>query len=619
MFKRRVANIVVLLAVSATPIVAGVPAQDARNTKIVGTDTHFGSFEFKSRVQWEKRKAYLKEQILSAAGLVPMPPKNPLRPHIFGRIERKGYSIEKVYIESFPGYYLCGNLFRPLHAQSSSPGILVAHGHFTYGRLENEPLYSGPVLGANLAEQGYVVFAYDMVGYNDTSQTSHSFGGPYERLWSFSPLGLQLWNSIRALDFLESLPGVDPQRIAMTGASGGGTQTFLLTAVDERVRYSAVVNMVSAEMQGGDICENAPGLRFDTYNVEIAAMMAPRPMFLVSTSGDWTHNTPALEYPTIKKIYDLYDKGAFVGNAHFHFPHNYNHDSRMAVYAFFRKYLSPSVTGPEIVEDEDEPEQLQDMLVFYGRSLPQEAKTYDQLFEFWRRMSADEVRELPVETLKSELTRVLGVEWPEHVESELHGDNVVLSRADRGDRVPGVWVNGRNPVVLVVDPNGSKSALQSDSVRTLRSKGNSVLCIDAFQTGAAKAPRGKLGEYFLTFNRSDDMSRVQDILTAIAFLKAKTGAEIHVEGIGRAAIWCLFAAAVSPVHVQLDSRIEGFSGTDDEMLRQFPVPGIQKVGGVQTAMAIFAKRSVSKSDGRVRAHHRMSHAVVQYNEYSAAD
>ena len=145
-----------------------------------------------------------------------------------------------------------------------------------------------------------------MVGFNDTVQTPHSFRGWEEDLWSFNPMGLQLWNSIRAVDYLQSLPGVEARRIAVTGASGGGTQTFLLAAVDDRVGYAAPVNMVSAYMQGGDPCEEAPGLRLDTFNVEIAAMMAPRPMLLVSSTRDWTRHTPVEEFPEIRRIYELY-------------------------------------------------------------------------------------------------------------------------------------------------------------------------------------------------------------------------------------------------------------------------------------------------------------------------
>src|SRR5580658_3245646 len=120
------------------------------------------------------------------------------------------------------------------------------------------------------SRQGYVALTYDMVGYNDSFQVPHDYTSPEAPLWSFSVLGLQLWNSIRALDFLASLPNVDAERIAVSGASGGGTQTFLLAAVDDRVKVSVPANMVSAYMQGGDNCENAAGLRADYSNVEFA-------------------------------------------------------------------------------------------------------------------------------------------------------------------------------------------------------------------------------------------------------------------------------------------------------------------------------------------------------------
>ena len=102
--------------------------------------------------------------------------------------------------------------------------------------------------------------------------------------------------------------------IGATGASGGATQTFMLAAIDDRIQFSAPVNMVSAIMQGGGLCENAPNLRLDTFNVEIASIMAPRPMILVSATGDWTKNTPTEEFPAIRAIYDLYDKQ--IGRAH---------------------------------------------------------------------------------------------------------------------------------------------------------------------------------------------------------------------------------------------------------------------------------------------------------------
>ena len=286
---------------------AQIPQEDSRNTDIRGTDTHFTPRTYKTLAEWQERREHLRKQILSAAGLLPMLPKSDLHPQIFGRIENRTYSIEKVLLETMPGYYLGGNLYRPLKPapEGGFPAIASPHGHWVYGRLEHTELASIPARCINLAQQGYVVFAYDMVGYTDTIQTPHDFATKRDQLWDFGPLSLQLWNSIRVVDFLQSLPEVNPRKIGATGASGGGTQTFLLAAVDDRVQFDAPVNMISTIMQGGSPCENAPNLRLDTFNVELGAIMAPRPMLMVAATGDWTRNTPREEYPAMRAIYEL--------------------------------------------------------------------------------------------------------------------------------------------------------------------------------------------------------------------------------------------------------------------------------------------------------------------------
>ena len=170
---------------------AQIPLTDSRNTDIPNTDTHFTARAYKTLAEWEARRAHLRKQILSAAGLLPMPAKTPLHPQIFGRIENRDYSIEKVLLETMPGYYLGGNLYRPL--KPAPPARIPRR------RLAARPLDLWPPgehrarlqsrRGAiNLARQGYVVFAYDMVGYNDTIQTPHDFGRPREQLWGFGPL-----------------------------------------------------------------------------------------------------------------------------------------------------------------------------------------------------------------------------------------------------------------------------------------------------------------------------------------------------------------------------------------------------------------------------------------------
>src|ERR1044071_9486777 len=283
-------TLLLLLLCAWIGALAQIPSRDARNIDPPNTDTHFAPRTFKTRAEWEAHKQHLRKQILSAAGLMPLFPKSDLHPQIFGRIENRDYSIEKVLIETLPCYYLGGNLYRPLKPAPPEgfPAVLSPHGHWNYGRLEHTHLASVPARAINLARQGYVVFAFDQVGYNDTMQAPHEFGEkPEERIWGFGPLGVQLWNGIRALDFIASLPGVNPNQIGATGASGGGTQTFLLQAVDDRIQFSAPANMISLIMQGGALCENAPGLRVNTNNVEIASLMADRKSTRLNSSHEW--------------------------------------------------------------------------------------------------------------------------------------------------------------------------------------------------------------------------------------------------------------------------------------------------------------------------------------------
>src|SRR5215208_4471513 len=112
-------------------------AQDARNTDLPGTDTHFKMPEYRTLAEWQARRAQLQRQILSTAGLLPMPVKRPLNPQIFGRIEHPDYTIEKVLLETMPGYWLGANLYRPVGKTGKLPAIASPHGHWDYGRLEN--------------------------------------------------------------------------------------------------------------------------------------------------------------------------------------------------------------------------------------------------------------------------------------------------------------------------------------------------------------------------------------------------------------------------------------------------------------------------------------------------
>jgi len=588
----------------AQPISAAVPDSDVRETELPNYKTHFKMAEYKTRKQWEARRQELLQQILSAAGLLPMPVKTPLHPKVVRRLEYQDYSIDVVLLETLPGYFLGGNLYRPAGKKLPAPAVLIPHGHWKRGRLEDQPSYSVPALGINLARQGYIAFAYDMVGFNDTRQTPHSFGGWTETLWAFNPMGLQLWNSIRAIDYLQSLPEVDGRRIAATGASGGGSQTFFLAAVDERIGFAAPVNMVSAYMQGGDPCEEAPNLRLDTFNVEIAAMIAPRPMLLISSTHDWTRHTPIEEFPAIQRIYSLYGAAQNVRNAHIDAEHNYNRQSREALYRFLVQNLQAGRSQAEPVDEEISLPVDEDLLVF-PKSGSRDLDDYASVFRSWKMAGF-----LPMQShtdanaQRDAMRSTLGVKWPAaQVESASHGNRIVLTRTGKGDRVTGYWAPGKGTPILIVHPKGSAGALHtSEAARALRT-GRPVLIIDAFVENPGRARLSGSDAWFLSYNRTVYAERVQDILTAAAYLKAQTNGRLELIGLGDAGIWSVFAAAVAPTAIDVVADLNGFGGSDEEFRDRFFVPGIQRVGGLTVALRLAGRvRTVlSGTDDTVEA------------------
>src|SRR6266545_1136369 len=192
---------------------------------------------------WQRRAAHVKDQVLFAAGLLPFPEKPPLNPIVTGTHHFDGFTVENVAFESFPGFFCTGNLYKPANPADPRkiPLVLTPHGHWQEGRFAQRDTGSIPARCINFARQGYYAFAPDMVGYNDSRQIGghRTFDSEALGLWGLGSLGLQLWNNIRALDYLLTLPGADHDRIACTGESGGATQTYLLAAVDDRVKFSA--------------------------------------------------------------------------------------------------------------------------------------------------------------------------------------------------------------------------------------------------------------------------------------------------------------------------------------------------------------------------------------------
>lgn len=572
-----------LLAQAPSSTTSPAPTADRRNVDVPDTDTHVVLAEFATRDAWESHRAKVRQQILTAAGLDPMPPKTPLNVQRFGKLERDGYTIEKILLETWPGFFLGGNLYMPT-TPGRHPAVVSPHGHWNYGRLEHQPLASVPMRAANLARRGHVVLIYDMVGYDDTMQVPHSFNGRRETLWAFGPLGLQLWDSIRVVDFVASLPEVDATRIGATGASGGGTQTFLLAAVDDRIAYAAPVNMVSAHMQGGSYCENAPGLRIGISNLDIAAAFAPKPMLLTSATGDWTKNVPKEEYPAIKRIYDLYGAGDRLSTMQVDAPHNYNQQTREAVYRFLDQQAFGRADDGK--ERSAPVEKLGDMLALMGRSLPAHALDYDGLFADWRRVTSEQAGATQdLAALRTRLRQTLAL--PAVVKATRDSSGYV-SRGE-GDRVETLWTAGKGRPLVVVHPDGSAAGNALSEVAAARKAKRPVLVVQAFQTGTAVAPRQRTHNHWLTFNVSDDQARVHDIVAALATLPA--GAPAEVLAVGDARYWAAIAVASSGGGHTLTFDATTLAADDAAMDKACFVPGIQRVGGMRTVARLLAAGS----------------------------
>ena len=364
---------------------------DARLGELKTLNDHFPFTVPDNAGLWYARAESLERRVLVANGLWPMPEKTPLNPVIYGKAARDGFSVERVYFQSLPGHYVTGLLFRPTHpAAERSPGVLSPHGHG--GRMQrysdSEIAKSNCPRGRALCKLGTNTEAGAMCATgadgmchlhlrhdrlrrfradsprdrtstqempdpkNSTAGTPDGSSSAPRRICDLqSIMGLQTWNAIRALDFLASLPDVDPERLAVTGGSGGGTQSILLGAIDDRIKVSFPNGMVSTSMQGGCYCENCNLLRIGTGNVELAALFAPKPQAMTA-ADDWTRDMMSDGYPELKWLY------AMIGNEEdvycrpmLHFKHNYNYVTRATMYQWMNRHLKLGLDDPVIEQD----------------------------------------------------------------------------------------------------------------------------------------------------------------------------------------------------------------------------------------------------------------------------
>jgi dienelactone hydrolase len=464
-------------------------------------------------------------------------------------------------------------------------------------------------------------------------------------------MGLQTWNSVRALDFIQSLPDVDPAKVAVTGASGGGTQTFMLFAVDERPAVSCPVVMVSTGMQGGCTCENADYLRIGAGNIDIAALAAPKPLAMVA-ANDWTKELMTKGYPDLQNLYkmlgheDRVDAHAFT-----HFEHNYNAVSRTTIYNFLNKQFRLGQKEP-VIERDFKPLTVAEMSVWDAQhpkpSGDDVGDAHERAVVRW--MTDDSAKHVAALAPKDEksmaefrlvvggafdtmigrrLDDVGAVDW-ELKDKTDGGDYLAMAglvtARDKGEQLPALFLhpkgNWNKQVVVWVSDKGKAGLLDAGGAPTpavakLLQSGFSVAAGDLlyqgeFQNGSkqgdptvarmvgygnAKEPWQKAAVYTYGYNRPLFAQRVHDVLTLVRLIKTdEHGAEkVHLIGLGPVA-GPIAAAARAQAGDAVDKaaidtggfRFASLDRLNDPMF----LPGAVKYGDVPALLALGAPGTV---------------------------
>ena len=578
--------------------------------------------------EWEEQRDFTRSQLALAAGLMPMPEIPEQKVNVWDKANYWGVIIRKVRINTMPGLICTGNLFLPAKLKGKAPGILCPHGHWRQGRVNHEELGSIPLRCIMLARLGFVVFAYDMLGYCDNNEIIHRWPGDMQRkaaLYGVSPFGLQTWNSLRALDFLCDLPEVDAERIGCTGASGGASQTWTLAALDERIKVLAPVCMLSSHYQGGCTCEEGPLMRLNgVTSFDVLAACAPRPVFLPSVTRDWTVLNPTYEFEALKRVYKLFDAEDAISGFHADAEHNYSQETREHVYPWFTHWLLNQSLRETIPEDKIQMPPLSMLLHSEAPAQPTVETTEAALKQVKAHFCEDALPQLidgrMLTEYQAERIPLLGeivnndleladialrVTFPKWKIDGGTANGCLISRREEGDVIPAVWVkpdvkSSKDGMCLLVSDKGKADFFaggdQYVTMQILMDRGCECLAIDIMGCGEtadmpAKSPRDEKDPLFFAFNPSLFSMRVQDILTCLALLKEQGHGRITLVGIGEGARAAAVAAALAEPLKAVVLNLKGVEDTEEAWLKPLSYqPMIMKVGGICGALSLIAPR-----------------------------
>ncbi|MBW3541325.1 MAG: prolyl oligopeptidase family serine peptidase [Planctomycetes bacterium] len=537
---------------------------------------------------WQERRQRYRQEYFHMLGLDPLPEKTPLQVTVTGTYEGDGFVVEKLHYQSRPRLYVTANLYRPPQIEPGDklPAVLYVCGHAGRGRNGNKTAYQSH--GIWFARHGYLCLMVDTLQLGEIAAIHH---GTYResRWWwhsrGYTPAGVECWNGIRGIDYLISRPEVDPERIAVTGISGGGAATFWVAAADERVKVAVPVSgmadlpsYVSNRVINGH-CDCM--FLYNTFQwpwVRIAALIAPRPMLFTNSDNDRIFPMDANERlaARLERVYSLYGRSHDVDAMVSIGGHAYREDIRRAAFRFINTHLKHDprpitdsevdlVTGdgndrehpipPEELRafpnDDDLPkDELNTSIDEHFVPIAEPTLPSEGDFEAWK------------ERLTGELRRISFRAFPERIPAAAAKSNgpderIAMIETEPGIRVPLVHVplarrdtGGRSEQRIVLLVRMAEVLKLPEWLDAHMAPADELYVVEPrggeHTRWTTKDPPNYVERSHVLLGRTVDTGRVWDVIAAARHLRETTGHPVHVAGEGAEAVLAAYAALWEP-------------------------------------------------------------------------
>lgn len=538
-----------------------------------------------SLADWQSKRPAYREEYFYMLGLSPLPERTPLKATITGTLTGDGFVVENLHYQSVPGLYVTGNLYRPAVVKEGEklPAVFYVCGHSGRGRDGNKTAYQ--THGMWFARHGYVCLVVDTLQLGEIAAIHH---GTYRenRWWwhsrGYTSAGVECWNGVRGIDYLVSRPDVDPERIAVTGISGGGAATFWIAAADERVKVAVPVSgmadlpsYVSNRVINGH-CDCM--FLYNTFEwpwTRIAGLVAPRPLLFVNSDADRIFPMDANErvINQLERLYSLYGAGDRVDSVVSVGGHAYRKDIRQGVYRFINTHLKGDgreVTDSDVdVVDSAEGMPVRPIEPKKLRVFPEDADipkdqlntTIDQSFvpaavvsvpaagqfESWKATLLKELRRVAFRTLP-ERVPVAKVVSDASMSSRLETEEGITVRLEKHN---GPAAAPKRILLLVQHDTSDNAATIPAWLSKLRDMNDLIYRVEPRGTGETrwtrKNPPNYVARSHVLLGRTVDTGRVWDIIATARFLRSQyRDVPIHVAGDEAAGVIVAYAALWEP-------------------------------------------------------------------------